>query len=52
MATHCNKELAECYFQGRGYERDFMKAAKLGNSKATLELGMREKEEKESECLR
>lgn len=51
--SEATKELAEYYFYGRGCEIDFVKAAKLGSSKAALELGIQmEMEGKEYEYMR
>ena len=51
--TYETKELAECYLHGRGCERDLVKEAEFGSSKAVLELGIKmEREGKESECIR
>ena len=48
-----SKELAECYIRGWGCERDLKKAAKLGNTKAALEIGAKtEREEIDSERVR
>lgn len=51
--TEATEELEECYLHGRVCERDLVKAAELGNSKAALELGLKmEKEGKKNECMR
>ena len=39
------KELAECYLHGRGCEKNLVKVAELGNSRAALELGKRMEKE-------
>lgn len=43
--TEATKELIECYIHGRGCEKDILKAANLGSSKAALEIGLKGDEE-------
>ena len=51
--TLARGELAECYLHGRGCERDLIKAAELGSSKAALDLGKKMKRKgNERKCVR
>jgi len=51
--TEAIKELAECYLNGRGCEKDVLKAAEFGDSKLKLKIGEEmENEGKMNEYMR